>query len=177
MLVNIYMHSHPSLFPAHELTFISRRRRSAAQKHTEKVRRTKARSYERPAELFGRFLDLRHLKQPSGERNRSFNRTTTFWAFLSQVLSTDGSCRSILRDLQATAAKRGCPVPSGNTAAYCQARARLPFDTVLSLLHSTVRHADRQPERTEGFEGRQVIVVDGSTVSMPDTAANQAEWS
>lgn len=170
------MYKQPWLFPVRELTFISRKRRSAAEKLADKIRRTKAASYERPAELFGRFLDLRGLKQTAEGRDRMFTPATTFWAFLSQILSADGSCVGAVRNVQATAASRKGKVPSGNTAAYCNARKRLPFETILSMLHSTVLDADRQPERLEGFEQHRVIVVDGTTVSMPDTPENRAEW-
>ena len=73
-------------------------------------------------------------------------------------------------------ARRGEEFDDEDTSPYCKARARLPeavpFRSMRSLgyeLH------DDLPEEWR-WCGRRVKVVDGTTVSMPDTAANQREY-
>lgn len=61
-----------------------------------------------------------------------------------------------------------------HTGAYCQARERLPEDAlhiVATGLGAELMNAERAEDR---WHGRRVIVADGSSVSMPDTPANQA---
>ena len=104
-----------------------------------------------------------------------FSKTNTFWAFFSQVLDADGGCQEVVRKIQALAASRSLPSPSASTSAYCQARAKLDIselETILSRTASTLHDQGR----TERWKGRRVVVVDGTGLSMPDTAENQAIW-
>ena len=65
---------------------------------------------------------------------------------------------------------------SVDTGAYCQARKRLP-ETLLSRLFGKVAQDLEKKTTTEQLWcGRLVKVVDGSTVSMADTTANQAAY-
>jgi len=57
----------------------------------------------------------------------------TFWAFLSQVQTRNGSCRYVVRRNQALLAKEDKKLPSDYTSAYCQARVNL----LLALLKRT----------------------------------------
>jgi len=104
-----------------------------------------------------------------------FTPAITLWAFLSQVLFK-GEQRSCVAAVARVAVllvtlERGpC---SGNTGAYCRARAKLS-ETVLRRL--TVEVADGCEGRMDAdglWQGRHVYLVDGSTVSMPDTPDNQ----
>ena len=65
---------------------------------------------------------------------------------------------------------------SDNTGAYCRARAKLPVVVVLRL---TLQVAARCEEQLPGawlWQGRHVHLVDGTTVSMPDTPPTQADY-
>jgi hypothetical protein len=65
---------------------------------------------------------------------------------------------------------------SSETGAYCQARKRLPerfFSTVACLVG---RNLEAQAEPRWFWKGRRVYMFDGSTVSMPDTPENRAEY-
>ena len=65
---------------------------------------------------------------------------------------------------------------SPNTGSYCKARKRLPEGVVSTLArHSGQRLCEQTPEAWL-WQGRRVKIVDGSTVSMPDTEANQAAY-
>ena len=62
------------------------------------------------------------------------------------------------------------------TGGYCKARRRLPEGLLPRLVRDT---ADRLQDGAPGgwlWHGRRVVIVDGSSVSMPDTPANQAAY-
>ncbi len=109
-------------------------------------------------------------------RNRLFPPHLTLWTFLLQVLSPDGSCREALSRLRPWMIAQGQTPCSPNTGSYCKARKRLPEGVVSTLArHSGQRLCDQTPEAWL-WKGRRVKIVDGSTVSMPDTEANQAAY-
>ena len=90
-------------------------------------------------------------------------------------MSPGASCREVVRKVQAWYAPQD-QTPDSGTSAYCQARRRLPL-ACLTALHQTL--ADKLSTRLttpELWLGRRVKVVDGTGVSMPDTAANQKAW-
>lgn len=109
-------------------------------------------------------------------RNRLFPPHLTMWTFLLQVLSADGSCRDTISRLRPWMIAKGQTPCSPNTGSYCKARIRLPEGAVVSLARqSGQRLCDLTPEAWL-WKGRRVSIVDGSTVSMPDTEANQAAY-
>jgi hypothetical protein len=66
--------------------------------------------------------------------------------------------------------------PSTDTSAYCQARGRLD-ETVLQQIGSEVaEQLERQVTNDQLWLGRRVKIVDGTGLSMPDTAPNQRQW-
>ena len=134
-----------------------------------------------PALLLARALDAGDLARLVTEevgptRDRLFTPAVTTAVFLSQVSSDDHSCRSAVARLLAWRVARGLPACSPDAGGYCKARQRLPE----SLLPRLARHvADRigdQAPQSWAFHGRRVVIADGSTVSMPDTPENQAEY-
>ena len=108
--------------------------------------------------------------------DRIYSPLVTLWVFLSQVLSQDHSCRAAVARLIAHRVSRGQRPCSAETGAYCQARKRLPekfFSTVTRLVG---RKLEDQVPVSWLWKGHHVYMFDGSTVSMPDTAANQAAY-
>ncbi len=100
----------------------------------------------------------------------------TLWVFLGQVLSADHSCRAAVARLIAHRLSAGQSACSAKTGAYCQARKRLPekfFSSVARLVGKTL---DDQVDSTWLWKGRSVYMFDGTTVSMPDTPANQTAY-
>ena len=108
-------------------------------------------------------------------RERLFPPSVTLWTFLLQVLSPDGSCRDAVTRLRALQAAQGEPPCSPNTGSYCKARGRLPEDMVARLAQAAGHRLSPDAPVSWRWKGRTVTLVDGSTVSMPDTPANQAE--
>jgi hypothetical protein len=100
----------------------------------------------------------------------------TVWIFLSQCLSPDHSCRDAVARLIAWRLAQGLSPCSAETGAYCTARADLPEEALHALVRDTGKQVeDESPERWL-WHGRKVRVVDGSTVTMPDTPENQAAY-
>jgi Transposase DDE domain len=100
----------------------------------------------------------------------------TFWAFFWQVLSPDRSCRAAVKRIAAWRGRRGQKIDDEDTGAYCKARARLPEAVPFRLMRSLGRKSHDEAPKEWLWCGHRVKVVDGTTVSMPDTAANQAEY-
>jgi hypothetical protein len=134
-----------------------------------------------PALLLARALDAGDLARLVTEevgptRDRLFTPAVTTAVFLSQVSSDDQSCRSAVARLLAWRVARGLPACSPDAGGYCKARQRLPESLLPRLArHVADRIGDQAPE-SWAFHGRRVVIADGSTVSMPDTPENQAEY-
>lgn len=120
------------------------------------------------------WLDLGRLGQPSRERLYTWPRV--FWLFLSQVLSADGSCREAVHKFLASLALEEGKQASPSTAAYCKARTRLPMTGLLRVFDGMVRAIQHAHGGQDRWFGRNVKVVDGSGLSMPDTPENQGKF-
>jgi len=119
-------------------------------------------------DLFGDLLATELLERVPGFRNRAFPLPVVFWTFLCQVLAS-GSCRSGVISVQALLSRHGKAICSPSTAAYCKARVRLPIRLLLKIHRRLVSGiCPRRAPRT--------FVIDGTTLGMPDTPANQAAW-
>jgi len=108
--------------------------------------------------------------------DRIYSPLVTLWIFLGQVLSADHSCRAAVARLIAHRVARGQSPCSAETGAYCQARKRLPEKFFSDVARETGRALDGQVEPQWLWKHRRVYVYDGSSVSMADTPANQAEY-
>ena len=106
-------------------------------------------------------------------RDRVFSPVTTIWGFLSQVLSEDHSCRDAVSRIIAHRAADGKSVCSPNTASYCKARSRILTSVLSTLAKRTAEELERCIPDQWRWNDRSVFIVDGSSVSMPDTAENQ----
>lgn len=109
-------------------------------------------------------------------RDRVFTPDLTIFAFLAQVISEDQSCQAGLTQVIAHLVSQGNQPPSANTAAYCKARARLPEETLSGLAKECGHLLEEQVPEQWLWRNRPVQLVDGSCVSMPDTAENQAVY-
>ena len=109
-------------------------------------------------------------------RERRFPPTETLAMFLRQALSDDRSCQRAVNDAVVARVAGGLPRCSTHTGAYCRARQRLPTPLITSLTRHSGQHlADRVPTAWQ-WRGRAVRLVDGTTLPMPDTPANQARY-
>src|SRR5262249_62065007 len=70
----------------------------------------------------------------------------------------------------------GRPPPPAHPPPSARPRPRLPEGLLARLTRDTGRQPQDQAPPAWRWEGRTVKVVDGSTVSMPDTLPNQAAY-
>ncbi len=103
-------------------------------------------------------------------------QTHTLWAFLSQVLDADKSCQNATSRVIAYLVNEGIEIPSSDTSAYCQARSRLPEKLLEKLFGKAARNLSEKVTTEYLWCGRPVKVIDGSSVSMPDTVENQKAY-
>src|SRR5215475_11621800 len=106
-------------------------------------------------------------------RERLFSPLATLWVFLSQVLDADHSCRQAVARFLAWRTAQGLPPCSTDTGAYCKARGRLPEAVLARLTRTTGRQTQERAPAPWRWNNYTLKIVDGSTLSMPDTPANQ----
>lgn len=109
-----------------------------------------------------------------GKRTRFFPEWTTLLMFLEQVLGSDQSCRNAI--IRARVKGSLNQIPSSNTAAYCKARARLREEQLQEAAEHVGQSIDEKSMKSWLWCGRSVKLVDGTTISMPDTEANQKAY-
>ena len=109
-------------------------------------------------------------------RQRIFTPLVTLWTFLSQILSPDHSCRDAISRLIAYLTALGQRTCAPATDAYCRARQRLPVGVVQRLARHSADTLQAAVLDSWRWKGRSVYLVDGTTVSMPDTPDNQSAF-
>ena len=105
-----------------------------------------------------------------------YSPAVTMWVFLAQCLAPDHSCRDAVAQHIAWRVAKGLKPCSAETGAYCTARDKIPEEACRELVRQTGRQVDDEAPREWRWHGRRVLDVDGSTATMPDTPANQAEY-
>ena len=105
-----------------------------------------------------------------------YTPAVTVWVFLSQCLSPDHSCRDAMARLVAWRLIQGLPACSADTGAYCTARSDLPEESLHALVRETGKQVEAPSPDAWLWQGRKVRVVDGSTITIPDTPENQAAY-
>ncbi len=98
------------------------------------------------------------------------------WAFLSQVLDVDKSCHNTVSRVIAWLSSEGVEIPSTDTSAYCQARSRLPEKLLEKLFSSVGQKLQSKVTSQNLWCGRNVKLIDGSSVSMPEMSENQKAY-
>ena len=106
-------------------------------------------------------------------RDRLYTPLLTLWTFLYQVLSADQSCRAAVARLLAFLGVGGDCSASAKTDPYCKARQRLPEKLIADLARQSGAELHGQVQPIGLLGGRPIKIADGTTVSMPDTPANQ----
>jgi len=159
------------LFPALRARLAALGRRTASH-----LRQT---TLEQLARNLAELIPL-HLLSSADEgpnsRQRLFTLRLTCECFLWQMLKPRTACREVVRQVQALACLQGKGPVDENASAYIQARQRLPQECLERILTATARAAERRAGSRPGLQGRPVKVVDGSSVQLPDTAANQKDY-
>jgi hypothetical protein len=119
---------------------------------------------------------LRPPKPGDKHRERPYSIRRTFWCFLWQMLNGNTACREVVAQLQAVMGLHGMHNLDPDNSAYCQARARVPLILLEKGLSDSSAAAERQAPKSRLLQGRPIKASDGSTVSLADTAQNQAMY-
>ena len=145
--------------------------RNPARRHLDSLRHD-------PERLFDTALDPALVAEALAHegvrwRDCAFTPLITLWTFLSQVLCPDHSCRAAVARLIARLTARGEAPCSAATGPYCKARQRLPVAVLTGLVRRTAEVLEDRAPADWRWNGRRVLLVDGTTASMPDTPENQ----
>src|SRR5437879_11309118 len=96
--------------------------------------------------------------------------------FMAQACKSDRSCQGIVNDVAVKRLRHGLPRCSTETGGYCKARQRLPLEMISGLAIRTGQLITGQVPSGWNWRGRHVRLVDGTTVTLADTPANQATY-
>lgn len=109
-------------------------------------------------------------------RERQYPPTETLSLFLAQAMNSDRSCQNIVNQTAVERIIGGLPQVSTHTGGYCRARKRLPKQMVESLTVQLGALIDESSPTEWRWRDRRVCLIDGTTVSMPDTPDNQLRF-
>ena len=109
-------------------------------------------------------------------RERRYTPLVTIWTFLYQVLSSDQSCRAAVARLLAflcVGKRRGAvprPTPIARPGSVC------PRSCWPTWPATAARQLQQEVPAPNLLGGRPLKIADGTTLSMPDTPANQKAY-
>lgn len=112
------------------------------------------------------------------EDEEIYTPALTLWAFLSQMLFKDEqrSCLAAVSRIIVLLMSLGRKPCSDNTGAYCRARAKLSERVLCRLTYHLAEGCEATVPDAWRWKGLDVSLVDGFTVSMPDTPKNQRAY-
>jgi hypothetical protein len=153
--------------------------RTVAAQHQQHGKRIRQRMEQIQAVDFFNLLTGPQLLQTTEAhvpqyRERLYGPTETLALFLKQSLEADHCCQKAVNGWAAQRAAEGLEGQSIATGGYCRARKRLPLELVRALAMQTGRELSSQGKQLWHWRDRAVKLADGTCISMPDTAKNQA---
>lgn len=119
---------------------------------------------------------IQALHKSGNTRSTVFTPLLTLKAFIFQVLSPTGSCKEAVAHILMERINYNHSANSMNTGAYCKARLRLLLSHLKAAVISSGQTLHQQASKDWLWKGYQVIMVDGTTLLMPDTEDNQKEY-
>lgn len=130
---------------------------------------------------FAALLSEERIRPAIGQARARFqggvsSPAVTVGGFLSPCLSADHSCREAVAKWIAWRVGRDEKPCPADTSAYGTARENLPEQACRELMRDVGREIASQAPTKWLWKGRRVLLGDGSTLTMPDTPANQAEY-
>src|SRR5262249_9051280 len=128
---------------------------------------------------FTEILDAGMVEDALAAEGVSYNQSiytpfVTLCTFLSQVLDPDHSCRAAVARVIVWLAIHDRKPCSEQTGTYCDARLRLPLGVAQHLVRRTGNEAEAGAAPAWLWKGRRVLLVEGTTASMPGTPRNPA---
>jgi putative transposase len=133
---------------------------------------------------FASVLDAESIQRVFREEGAFFGQDDMYsteivvWAFLAQALR-DGkgaSCSSAVEDISAYMVQTDQPEPCGDTGDYCRARAKLDLTALQRLVRESAYLLELEADPSWLWKGLHAKLVDGFTMTMPDTSDNQRQF-
>ena len=118
------------------------------------------------------FVSQHKLTNRFNNRNRIYTPQKTLSMFISQSLNQDSSCQNMVNKL----ALQRDDKTSISTSGYCKARERLSTYAILVLTKEIAINNEQRVDSKWKFRGRNIYLIDGTTITMADTALNQKEY-
>ena len=109
-------------------------------------------------------------------RERCFPPTETLSMFIAQVFHADRSCQNIVNQASVKMLVNNSTPCSTHTGGYCRARKRLPTQMPKDLALFIGQSIEENMPSSWRWHGRRVRVVDGTSITMPDTQENQSVY-
>jgi len=107
-------------------------------------------------------------------RDRLYSPLVTLRLFVEQVLHADHACQDVVVRYASERVAQGEAQVCLSSGPYCTARLRLPLRLVERLGTGVGERLEGASTAGWRWRGRPVKIVDGTTVTMPDTQDNQA---
>ena len=148
---------------------------------TGQVKRFCARFAQGAGSALGRVIPqqdmVKWIAEESGDyRERVYGPLKTLMLFIEQVLGADQSCQDAVARGASQRVGLGQSPCSLNNGPYCKARGRLALAFVERLGREIGERLRASQPKVWLWRGREVKLIDGTTASLPDTSANQAEF-
>ena len=145
------------------------------------VERFRRRFCDQPTQALGSVLPSTVLQSLLAEevgsfRERIYPPLTTLGLFIGQAMSPDGACQDAVARRLSERTAQGLAACSLNSGPYCKARKRLPLDLIRRLALTVGDRLERASPVDWKWRGRSIKLMDGTTISMPDTESNQLAY-
>lgn len=109
-------------------------------------------------------------------RTRTFPPAMALGLFVSQVLSRNDACSTVIANFNRERKRKNLPPVREDPSAYCKARGKLPVELIDRLNTKLVQKIKPKTPRNWKWKGRDVYLVDGLVLRAPDTIANQEAY-
>ena len=109
-------------------------------------------------------------------RSTVFTPLITLRAFLFQVMSSTGACKEAVTHILLERIGLDYNANSMNTGPYCKARLRLKLTHLKEAVKSSGQILHEHASKEWLWNGYRVMLVDGTTLLMPDTHDNQKTY-
>lgn len=118
------------------------------------------------------FIEDDKLSNVLNNRNRIYTPQRTLCMFISQSLNQDGSCQNRVNKLALLQDNK----ISISTSGYCKARKRLSTLAISTLTKNIALKNKNKVSKNLKFRGKNIYLIDGTTITMPDTKENKEEY-
>ncbi|MEO8495984.1 MAG: hypothetical protein ABI614_13000 [Planctomycetota bacterium] len=107
-----------------------------------------------------------------------YSTPVILWSFLGQVLrdGKEAACQAAVSCVVAYCLQQEIAPPTSDTGDYCKARAKLSEAALRDLTHEIAADVEEQADPAWLWFGLHAKLVDGFTLTRPDTEENQSEY-